>query len=455
MAFAMFFAAALQLTVVAASGVTLVTFDGAAGTTFTFKELNDPVMGGKSSGTWNVNVKEKFGIFDGEVVDVPSLKAPGFIKAAADGEFPDASGFVQGELVLSVRTTTPEYTGFRVSFASGALSPAYACAGGGTIPLSHGCFKAKFSVPLGSADAFATVRIPFNDFSDNWSPATGEQTKTCADNQDVCPSAKTLAGIKRIEVWAEGVSGKVHLEVKSISADLRASTARFQSALGHAAAVAEASSISTEIPLVTFDGAQGTSFKFAELNDPVMGGKSTGTWSLNTAGGFGIFDGEVVNVPSLKAPGFIEAHADGKFADISAAAKGDLVLRVRSSPEYKGWKVSLASGAHSASYSCAAGGGLPFSRGCYKAPFFLPLASSTGDFAEVRVPFSSFTDRWSSYTGNPTASCKEDASTCLTAEKLRKVQRVELMAEGVAGKVHLEVKSISAAPAQRQISFIV
>jgi len=456
MAFAMLLAAALQLALSAASGMSLVTFDGAAGTTFVFKELNDPVMGGKSTGTWNVDAKEKVGIFDGEVVDVPSLKAPGFIKAAADGKFPDVSGFVQGDLVLLLRTTTPDYKGFRVSFASGTLSAAYACSGGGTIPFSRGCFKAKFSVPSGGAGALVTVRIPFSDFSDNWSPATGEQTKTCKDNKDVCPSAKTLAGIKRIEVWAEGVSGKVHLEVKSISAELTASTAaQLLSTTGHVFPVATAASVSDEIPLVTFDGAKGTTYKFTELNDPVMGGKSTGTWSLNTAGGFGIFDGEVVNVPSLKAPGFIEAHADGKFADLSVAAEGDLVLRVRSSLEYKGWKVSLASGAHSASYSCAAGGGLPFSRGCYKAPFSLPLASSTGDFAEVRVPFSSFTDRWSSYTGNPTASCKEDASACLTAEKLRNVQRVELMAEGVAGKVHLEVKSISAVPAQGQTSFIV
>jgi hypothetical protein len=413
-------------------------------------------MGGRSTGTWNVDAKEKLGIFDGEVVDVPSLKAPGFIKAAADGKFPDVSGFVQGDLVLLLRTTTPDYKGFRVSFASGTLSAAYACSGGGTIPFSRGCFKAKFSVPSGGAGTLVTVKIPFSDFSDKWSPATGEQTTTCKDNKDVCPSAKTLAGIKRIEVWAEGVSGKVHLEVKSISAELTASTAgQLLSTTGHVLPVATAASISNEIPFVTFDGARGTTYKFTELNDPVMGGKSTGTWSLNTTGGFGIFDGEVVNVPSLKAPGFIEAHADGKFADLSAAAEGDLVLRVRSSPEYKGWKVSLASGAHSASYSCAAGGGLPFSRGCYKAPFSLPSASNTGDFAEVRVPFTSFTDRWSSSTGNPVKTCKEDASTCLTAEKLRQVQRVELMAEGVAGKVHLEVKSISAALAQGATVFMV
>ena len=38
------------------------------------------VMGGKSTGTFAVS--NQLGIFDGEVVDVPFLKAPGFIKAS-------------------------------------------------------------------------------------------------------------------------------------------------------------------------------------------------------------------------------------------------------------------------------------------------------------------------------------------------------------------------------------
>ena len=49
----------------------------------------------------------------GEVVDVPSLKAPGFIKAAADGKFADASAELDGDLVLTVRSSTPEYKGFQ------------------------------------------------------------------------------------------------------------------------------------------------------------------------------------------------------------------------------------------------------------------------------------------------------------------------------------------------------
>mmetsp|Transcript_104722 Transcript_104722/g.327608 ORF Transcript_104722/g.327608 Transcript_104722/m.327608 type:complete len:277 (-) Transcript_104722:45-875(-) len=200
----------------AAAEVKLATFDGAEGTTFTFKELNDPVMGGKSTGTWHVDSAGHFGVLDGAVVNVPSLKAPGFIKAAADGSFPDASSALAGDLVLTVRSSTPEYKGFRVSFVSGTLSPGYACAGGGSIPLSRGCFKAKFSVPAGGD--FVTVRVPFHDFSDKWSPATGEQTTTCAQDASVCPTAKTLGGIKRVELWAEGADGKVHLEVQSVSA---------------------------------------------------------------------------------------------------------------------------------------------------------------------------------------------------------------------------------------------
>jgi len=420
--------------VTAADDIMIATFDGAKGTTLTWKEMNDPVMGGKSTGTFTIDSASKVGVFDGKCAIVPSLKAPGFITAGATGSFPDISHCQN--LVLNVNSAN-SFAGFRVSFGSEHYPPFYKHF------FARG-FKSDFQPPTGK---FGDVVLPLKGFTDHWDDATGKAITTCADDSKACPTQKRLQNLETVQIWAEGIEGDVHLQIRSIRAS--------GCTTGHVFPVVAAASISNEIPVVTFDGAKGTTYKFTELNDPVMGGKSTGTWSLNTAGGFGIFDGEVVNVPSLKAPGFIEAHADGKFADLSAAAAGDLVLRVRSSPEYKGWKVSLASGAHSASYSCAAGGGLPFSRGCYKAPFSLPAASSAGDFAEVRVPFASFTDRWSSYTGDPVKTCKEDASTCLTAEKLKSVQRVELMAEGVAGKVHLEVKSISAAPAESQTVVIV
>mmetsp|Transcript_70915 Transcript_70915/g.122917 ORF Transcript_70915/g.122917 Transcript_70915/m.122917 type:complete len:441 (-) Transcript_70915:354-1676(-) len=204
----------LAETTPAAQG-SLVTFDSSPGTTFTFKELNDPVMGGKSVGTWSLG--DGFGVLDGEVVNVPSLKAPGFIKAAADGKFPDISEFIDGSLVLLVRSSTPDYAGYRVTFVSGAMSPSFSCAGGGSLPFSRGCFKQKFGVPAGSD--FVEVKLPFAGFSDKWSPATGEQTEECAKNKDVCPTAAKLGKIQRIEFWGEGAVGKLHLEVKSVYAE--------------------------------------------------------------------------------------------------------------------------------------------------------------------------------------------------------------------------------------------
>jgi len=200
--------------------IQLVTFDGAPSSTHTFTELNDPIMGGQSTGTWSTTAK--YGTFDGNVVDVPSLKAPGFIKASANGVFPDVSSALGGNLVLMVRTSTPTYAGFRVAFAADTVAPSYACSGGGSIPFSRGCFKAKFSVPAG--DDFVAVKIPFTDFSDMWSPATGEHTKECSADADVCPTAASLKGLKRLEIWAEGAKGKVHLDVSDIMVESAAVT---------------------------------------------------------------------------------------------------------------------------------------------------------------------------------------------------------------------------------------
>ena len=189
------------MNVVGGVDLTLASFDGKA--QHTFKELNDPVMGGESTGTWSVNASG-YGVFDGQVVDVPSLKAPGFIKvrypcftrpcrssrfrdtlnlhnfsplcsllckAATYGSFPDVSSTFGGAIRIQVRSSTPEYEGFRLAFASGTIAPSYSCAGGGSIPLSRGCFKAHFTVPAG--ENFIDVVIPFTNFSDMWSPATG------------------------------------------------------------------------------------------------------------------------------------------------------------------------------------------------------------------------------------------------------------------------------------------
>ena len=201
-------------------------------------------QGGVSSGSWSVNEEEGYGVEDGTVRDVPSLQAPGFIKATAHGRFNDASSAISGDLILHIRSSTAEYTGYRVSF-------------GGTWNAFND-FKADFTIEAG--DDFSEVRIPFNMFSSKWDPGTGDQTVTCAEDPKVCPTVADLGRIRRIELWAEGVKGEAHMEVKSISAGQKQpqvkSTIKTLS--------------SSEISLVTFDGEPSTTFKFMQVNDPVM-----------------------------------------------------------------------------------------------------------------------------------------------------------------------------------------
>ena len=151
---------------------------------------------------------------------------------------------ISGDLILHIRSSTAEYTGYRVSF-------------GGTWNAFND-FKADFSIEAG--EDFSEVRIPFNAFSSKWDPATGDQTVTCAEDPKVCPTIDDLGRIRRIELWAEGVKGEAHMEIKSISAGQKQTQAK--------STIKTLSS--SEISLVTFDGEPSTTFKFMQVNDPVM-----------------------------------------------------------------------------------------------------------------------------------------------------------------------------------------
>ena len=92
------------------------------------------------------------------------------------------------------------------------------------------------------------------------------------------------------------------------------------------ALVVEASS-SDFIKLATFDGAKGTTWKWKDVNDPVMGGTSKATFVI--ANETGIFQGIAAIVPSLKAPGFCNAETtnglDGitpEFRSVAGATRG-------------------------------------------------------------------------------------------------------------------------------------
>ena len=173
-------------------------------------------MGGKSTGTFSISANNT-AIFDGTVNIVPALKAPGFIEAWADDShkhpYADVSAAINGNLLLEVRTDTPTFQGFHLSFAAGALVPNLSCASGGSFPLSGGCFKAPFTVPKTAPGAFTTIKIPFSSFTDHWSPSTGKPTKKSP------PTAKALSKIQALGFWGEGSQGKLHLEIKSVSAE--------------------------------------------------------------------------------------------------------------------------------------------------------------------------------------------------------------------------------------------
>lgn len=424
--------AALLLGSAFADELRLVTFDGRKETTASWRDTNDPVMGGASKSDFEITTN-KTGIFYGTCAIVGFLKAPGFAKIMGSGEFANITGYEN--IALRVKSSTADYQGFKVAFAAPGI-PKTSIFGGAS-------YKADFKLSGGD---WQLVEVPLSKFSYDWSGYTGrcdtkdpdslfskgQQHYCCSKSgqqpskPEVCVDNKFLSRINSVELWAEGVEGNFSIEIDWIGAT--------KSSLKSLPAASDPGM------LVTFDGSAATTFEFKELNDPVMGGRSTGTWSLGD--GFGVLDGDVVNVPSLKAPGFIKAAADGKFPDLSDFIHGNLVLSVRTStPDYAGYRIAFVSGAASPSFSCAGGGNLPFSRGCFKQKFSVPAGA---DFVEVKLPFSSFSDKWSSATGEHTEECAKNADVCPTAAKLSEIQRVEFWGEGAAGKLHLEIQSVFA-----------
>jgi hypothetical protein len=127
--------------------------------------------------------------------------------------------------MMRVRTSSPEYAGFKVSAAARTLNPQFKS------------FKSNFTVPVGNE--WTTVAVPWTSFSNDWSPFTGDcdtkdptgkQHHCCsADHPEVCATAKDLKAIEQLGLWTEGVSGNFTLEVAWIGA-------------GNASAVASAES---------------------------------------------------------------------------------------------------------------------------------------------------------------------------------------------------------------------
>lgn len=172
----------------------------------TWREMNDPVMGGRSTGS--VILEDGFLKFRGEVVNVPFLDAPGFIQARTtdSAAFPDVSQCSALQLLL--RTNNTEYAGYRVSFGNAHAPHGKSFAYG---------YKANLKNVTGEVES-GTIVIPFVDFTDFWDDATGDAIQTCHENAIFCPDTAALRNMKTMAFWSEGVAGKVSLEISSIYA---------------------------------------------------------------------------------------------------------------------------------------------------------------------------------------------------------------------------------------------
>ena len=170
-------------------------------------------MGGQSTGSFSV--ENGMGQFRGEVAIVPSLQAPGFIKAQTDWNLftamPDISS-CKAIFINARHTADEEFMGYRLQFGLQLFSKCGFFSSG---------FKSIFKVPVG--EEFQRIEIPFSDFSDCNSDSTGEPIRTCSADSSTCPDYSTLRNVKTIALWGEGAAGTVSLDIKSIGAtDCRA-----------------------------------------------------------------------------------------------------------------------------------------------------------------------------------------------------------------------------------------
>ncbi|GMH55903.1 hypothetical protein TrRE_jg8414 [Triparma retinervis] len=379
------------------------------------KLVNDPVMGGQSNSDYKV--VDDLLQWDGEVKIVPSLKAPGFANLVTSksymDKFPSAEGATHITLVM--KTSTPDYQGFKVSVAANTINPQFKC------------HKADFFVtpdtPVDDA-GYYHVQVPYTEFSNNWSSYTGEAIVKCVDDESVCPTEKDKKKIQQLGLWAEGAAGVFNVDLKGFYYETLTTSS---SSSPSAPAAADGM-----IPLWTFDGENDHEIKLT--NDPVMGGLSTSNYTVvdNKVE----WNGSCEIVPSLKAPGFCNLESKknfDKFPDATGATHITLLL-ASSTPDYEGFKFSFAANTFNPQFKS------------FKADFFFKdgVEDEETGFTKISIPFTEFSNNWSSYTGEAIVKCVDDESVCPKEKDKAKIQQLGLWTEGVEGDFNLEILGVYA-----------
>jgi hypothetical protein len=172
------------------------------------------------------------------------------------------------------------------------------------------------------------------------------------------------------------------------------------------------------------------------MNDPVMGGRSTSSVTIDEDGSMVHFRGHVANVPFLHVPGFVTmVSATDVFPNVSSCSA--LAVTLRTNVDYAGYYLSFGT-VH------VPGGG--HARG-YKTPLPLTPSSKNDDefsFIDMILPFSSFSSKWDEATGKIQVQCRDDTRYCPTVESLTNLQTISFWGEGVEGDVSLDIRSIRA-----------
>lgn len=194
---------------------TTIVLEDFAAPTHEWTTMNDPVMGGKSYSSLEIDKDDGIAHFTGKCAIVPSLKAPGFITMVTGGSMPfsKVSHFRDVSacdgLQLELKTATPNYDGYRISFGKAhPIGNRYAFG-----------YKTKLDLDDNSID-FVNVSLPFTSFSSKWDDATGDIIVECTpdDNPKYCPTIKWLQDMQTLSIWAEGVEGDIDLSIKRILA---------------------------------------------------------------------------------------------------------------------------------------------------------------------------------------------------------------------------------------------
>jgi len=191
------------------------------------------------------------------------------------------------------------------------------------------------------------------------------------------------------------------------------------------------------IDLVTFDGK--AEHKWHSENDPVMGGQSSSSITIN--GSYAEYKGTTRIVPSLKAPGFTIALTESplfaRFPDVSGMDGITVSLR-NAGGNFSGYKIAFCD-SHINLYRCQFG--------TFKADLPVPL-TSTSSFQDVFVPWSAFSDKWNAATGKHTAEEPPKASS------LKSISQLQFWTEGVAGDFDLQFQYVRATKAPSSIVLV-